>query len=224
MGWVAGGAVAGLESGAVVAGADSGLAGSAAGLAGSSCRLCGWARRRRPGGWGGIGVGLGDELNIEDEVGLGGDGGWAAVFTVGELVGDVEATFAADVHALEAGVPAGDNLARPVGEGDGLATVDGGVELGAVGEPAGVVDGVVTALLGEGASADDDVDVAEGVERLGCAINFGDVGRVVGGVGSGGYGLCCCCRCGGGGCVRWVGGGGVSSLSGWSGSGLWRYW
>ncbi len=69
-----------------------------------------------------------------------------------------------------------------VGEGDGCAAVDGGVELGAVGEPAGVVDGVVLAGLGEGAGADDGVDVAEGVERLGGAYDLGDAGWVVGGV------------------------------------------
>jgi len=73
------------------------------------------------------------------------------------------------VHALEAGVPAGDDLTGSVGEGDGSAAVDGGVELGAVGEPAGVVDGVVLAGLGDGPGADDGIDVAERVERLGGA-------------------------------------------------------
>ncbi len=58
----------------------------------------------------GRGVGLGDEFDVEDEVGFGGDDGRAAGFAVGELVGDEEAALAADVHALKAGVPAGDDL------------------------------------------------------------------------------------------------------------------
>ena len=60
----------------------------------------------------GLGVGLGDEFDVEDEVGLGGDDGRRAAVAVGELVGDEEAALAADVHAVEAGVPAGDDLVR----------------------------------------------------------------------------------------------------------------
>ena len=131
------------------------------------CRRRGWSVR------------LADEFDVEDKVGLGGDDGGTAGFAVGKLVGDEEATLAADVHALEAGIPAGDDLASAVGEGNRSAAVDGGVELGAVGEPGGVVDCVVLALFGEGAGADDGVDVAEGVEGFG---GSGDFGNVRGGV------------------------------------------
>ncbi len=72
------------------------------------------------GSWSGWVVGDGEELEVEDEVGLGGDDGRAAGFAVGELVGDEEATLSADVHAFKAGVPAGDDLVGAVGEGDGL--------------------------------------------------------------------------------------------------------
>ncbi len=88
--------------------------------------------------------------------------GRLAVGAVGELIGDEEAALAADVHAVEAGVPAGDDLVLAVGEGEGLAAVDGGVELGAVGEVAGVVDGVELVRRGELAGADFGVDVVEG--------------------------------------------------------------
>ena len=51
---------------------------------------------------------------------LAGMTGRPAGFAVGELVGDEETTLAAYVHALKAGVPAGDDLVRAVGEGDGF--------------------------------------------------------------------------------------------------------
>lgn len=74
--------------------------------------------------WRGFGlrrsVGLGDELEVEDEVGLGGNDGGTASFAVCELIGDEEATLAADVHALETGVPAWNNAVSAVGEGDGF--------------------------------------------------------------------------------------------------------
>ena len=123
------------------------------------------------------------------------------------------------MHALEAGVPAGNDLAGAVGEGDGRAAVDGGVELGAVGEPACVVDGVILAGFGEWASADDGVDVAEGIERLGGAFDLGDAGWVIGGVCRRRRRLCSCCRCGcgavgGGGCGFFRGGGGLGGCDG----------
>src|SRR6266851_1040724 len=81
---------------------------------------------RRGGGLGlGWGVGYVDQFDVEDEVGFCGDDGWAARLTIGELVGDEEAALASDVHAVEASVPAGDDLAGAVGEGDGGATVHG---------------------------------------------------------------------------------------------------
>ena len=73
------------------------------------------------GAWLGSGllVGLADQLDVEDELGLGRDGR-LALAAVGELIGDEETTLAADVHAVEAGVPAGDDLVLAVGDADGL--------------------------------------------------------------------------------------------------------
>ncbi len=152
----------GLGFGSVWRRGGAGLAAGGAGWRGA------WARSAAHGGRLFVGhlVALGDELNVEDELGLGGDDGRAAGFAVGELVGDEETALATDVHAFEAGVPAFDDAVLAVGEGDGLAAVDGGVKLGAVGEIAGVVDGVVLAGLGEGAGADYGVDVDEGVGGL----------------------------------------------------------
>jgi len=105
------------------------------------------------------------------------------------------------MHALEAGVPARDDLAGSVGKGDGSAAIDGGVELGAIGEPASVVDGVVTALFSERSGTDGYIDVAESVEVLGSALDLGDVGWVVGGVcggfGCGGFRVGCGDACSG---------------------------
>lgn len=178
---------------------------------GRSCWSC---RRLR---WG---VGLAYQLDIEDEVGFRGDSWGTAGFAVGQLPGDEEAAFASYVHALEAAVPAGNDAVDASGEGDGFATgmVVGGVEFGAVGEPAGVADcvepdlrlglaGAQNAGLGEGAGADVGVYVLEGIEGFGEADNFGDVG---GGLGCGG----------GGGVVRGgVGGGGGGGGLGGCGGG-----
>ena len=109
----------------------------------------------------GLGVGLGDKLDIEDQLGLGRDG-VAACGSVGELIGNEEATLAANAHAVKTGVPAGDDLVAAVGDRDGLAAVDGGVELGAVYEVAGVVDGVPLVRCGKFAGADFGVDIVEG--------------------------------------------------------------
>jgi len=111
-------------------------------------------------------------------------------FAVGQLVGDEEASFASDVHALEAGVPAWDDAVGTGGKGDGFAAgmVVGGVELGAVGEPAGVADGVPLDLgvghrgpqntgLGQRAGTDFSVDVLEGIDGFGDADDLRDVRR-----------------------------------------------
>jgi hypothetical protein len=131
---------------------------------------------------------LGYELQVEDKVGFGGDDRGTAGFAVCKLVRDEEATFAPYVHALETGVPAGNDAVAAVGEGDGFfaGVVEGGVKLRTVREPARVVDGVVLAVFGEGAGSDFDVDVLDGVERLGDADNLGDVWRGGGGLRSGG--------------------------------------
>lgn len=162
------------------------------------CRGWRWSRRS---------VGEVDELDVEDQIGLGRDGAFAAIFSVGELVRDVEATLAADAHAGEASVPAGDDAVGTVSEGDGFlaGVIEGGVELGAVGEPTGVLDGVELVRRGEGAGAADDIDIAEGVEGLGSGGDGRNAGRVVG---FGGDRACSGLCSGGGrgvaGCSRWL--------------------
>ena len=134
-----------------------------------SCRSCRSCRGGR-GGWRCLGlrwsVRLCDQFYVEDEVRLGGDDGRAAGFAVGQLIGDEQTALASDVHALKTCVPSHDDAVCAVGEGDRLAArvIEGGVELGAVGKPAGIADGVVLALFGGCACANFDVDVPERVE------------------------------------------------------------
>ena len=145
-----GGGVEGLAAGSA--------GGGVAGLAGVAESL---GRRRGLGLW--LLVALADQFDVEDQLGLGGNAAPRAVRAVGELVRDEEATLAADAHAVEAGVPAGNDVVLAVGEGDGVSPmVDGGVEFGAVGEIAGVVDGVPLVRCSEFAGADLCVDVVEG--------------------------------------------------------------
>ena len=169
----------------------------------------------------------GDELDVEDEVGLGGSDGGAAVFAIGELPGDEEATLATDLHALEAEVPSLDDAVGTddelggcavdhdglvVGAHDGLAVgialggvvIVGGVKLGAVGgEVAGVLDGVELEGSGVSAGADEGVLEAECESGLDDAADVGDDGgnAEVGDDGVG-QGLGCGCGCRGAGLGR----------------------
>src|SRR5699024_12400304 len=82
-----------------------------------------------------------------------------ALGAVAERAGDVETAAAADLHALHALVPAGDDLAHAEPEAQRLAAVPGGVELlaGGVGD-AHVVHVDDVAAAGLLAVADDLVD------------------------------------------------------------------
>jgi hypothetical protein len=127
-------------------------------------------------GWGRGGMGraaaLGDDFDVEDQRGLGGDDGRTSGFSVGELVGDDEAALAADAHAFKAGVPALDDAVLAVLEVDGLlvGVVVGGVEFFAVGEVAGVLDAEVGGGTDELAGAGCGVDV-EQREALGLLVD-----------------------------------------------------
>ena len=125
------------------------------------------------------------------------------------------------MHALKTAVPAGNDTVRADGEGDGFGSgmIVGGVEFGAIGEPACVFDGVPLDLrvglggaedarFSEGTGADEGVDVAERVESFGDANDLGDVGR---GGGAGGCGSVCggCWFCRSG----WFLGGGLGCSS-----------
>lgn len=57
------------------------------------------------------------------------------------MCGDLEFAFAADLHADQALVPAFDDTASADDALEGFAFAVGGIEFGAVGEPAGVVGG-----------------------------------------------------------------------------------
>jgi hypothetical protein len=120
------------------------------------------------------------------------------------LIRDEEATLAAYMHTLKAGVPASDDAVCAVGEGDGLVAVHGGVELRSVEKVSGVVDGVPLLGGGELAGADLGVDPGELIAdrgALGCgdgqSWNLGGEGRQ----GDGAVRCGCCvvsgCRCGG---------------------------
>ena len=91
------------------------------------------------------------------------------------MPGDEEAALAADVHAREAGIPAGDHLVLALlqHEGSVVWVVVGGVELGAVDQIAGVVDGIPLLRSGERARAGLGVNVAkregDGIDAEGLA-------------------------------------------------------
>src|SRR5690606_25289531 len=98
----------------------------------------------------------------EDQGLAGGDDRRGAAVAVGEVGGDLEAATAADLHALHALVPAGDDLADAELEAQRLAAVPGGVELlaGGVGD-ADVVDVHDVAAAGLLALAEDLVGADE---------------------------------------------------------------
>jgi hypothetical protein len=143
---------------------------------GFGCGLC--RGICRIGRWLWLSVGHAYEFDIEDEVGFGGNDRRTPISPVGELIGYEETAFAADVHAFESCVPADNDFLNSVGKGDGFSAgmVVGGVKLGAIGEPAGVADGVPLLRLREGAFADDSVDVFQRVESFGDSRDSWDFG------------------------------------------------
>jgi len=79
------------------------------------------------------------------------------------LIRDEETPLAADAHTIEAGIPARDYLVLAVGDGDWVSArmIVRRVELSAVGQVAGVVDGVPLVRRGQFAGTDFCVDVVE---------------------------------------------------------------
>lgn len=112
-----------------------------------------------------------EQFDIEDEIGLRRNDRRTTGETIGKLPGDEQATDAADVHADESGVPAGNDLMAAEDELKWLTlgklragAVAGGVELCAVGgEPAGVLDGEHHAGCGDGSGAGANLLIAQGV-------------------------------------------------------------
>lgn len=101
------------------------------------------------------------QFDIEDQFGLGRDGA-ASLLAISELVRNKEAAFAADFHAFEAHVPARDHLPPPLHKRERVAAVHRGIELGAVAQPSGVVDGELFAGRRGRAVTGFNVDVAQG--------------------------------------------------------------
>ncbi len=144
---------------------------------------CGWRRgrtlrscrsRRWLGRWG-VRIHLGDQFDVEDQVGF----GWnrsPPSGAVSELPRNEKPALAADVHSVEAFVPAGNHAVRALNEVDRRAAVDGGVEFGAVMQPSGVMDLVLPAGLGQVAGADFVVDVFQGELGLRNPLNTGMFG------------------------------------------------
>src|SRR5262249_10110105 len=94
-----------------------------------------------------------DQLDLEDERRLRRDRGRLTLFAIGKLGGDDQLALAAPLPAGNAFVPALYHLAGAECEVDGLAAIERAVELLAVGERAGIVDGDRLASLRRGPGA-----------------------------------------------------------------------
>src|SRR5271165_2666951 len=81
-----------------------------------------WSRSRRRRRRRGVGVQLGDQFDIEDQVGFGGDRA-ASRCPVGQLPGNEETALAANAHSIEALIPAGDDAMPALDEFKGLAAI-----------------------------------------------------------------------------------------------------
>src|SRR5213078_1213120 len=98
-----------------------------------------------------------EQLHLEGERGVRRDGVSGAVFAIGELRRDGELARAADFHAAQPLFPAVHDLFPAQGELKGVLLFLARIELGSVGEPAGVVHDDVPAGRGGRALADDGV-------------------------------------------------------------------
>src|SRR5262249_2152196 len=85
------------------------------------------------------------ELDVEDQGGIGWNRTGSTARAIAELGRDRQSALAADLHAGHTFVPAGNDLLGTERELEGLAAIDGAVELLALGavvrQPAGVVHG-----------------------------------------------------------------------------------
>src|SRR5437763_1687425 len=81
-----------------------------------------------------------EQLDLEGQLRVGRDDAGRAARPVGQLGRDGQFADAADLHALHALVPALDDLAGAKREAERPAAILAAVELGAVLEPAGVMD------------------------------------------------------------------------------------
>ena len=116
-----------------------------------------------------------DEFDIENQIGLGGNRA-APVDSVRKLVRNEKTAFAANLHSVEAFIPAGNDAMLTLDKVDWSAPINRGVELGAVMQPTSVVNAVLPAQLRRVAGSGSDVNVFEGDERLGNALTTGIFG------------------------------------------------
>src|SRR5687767_422103 len=81
-----------------------------------------------------------EELDLEHQGRVGGNGAREAAWAVGQIRRDGELALAADLHAGDALIPALDHAPGAELELERLAAILAGIELLAVGQPARVVD------------------------------------------------------------------------------------
>src|SRR5574337_277500 len=94
-----------------------------------------------------------EQFHLEHQGGVGRDHTARTPGAITQLRRDGELAAATDLHALHPLVPARDDVAHAQGEGKRVAAVLAGIELGAVGQPAGVMHRDLLAGHGFGAAA-----------------------------------------------------------------------
>src|SRR5712692_7178529 len=107
------------------------------------------------------------QFHVEDQRRIGRDRARKAALAVGQLRRDAQLPLAPDFHSGHAFVPTLDHFAGSQSERERLTGVDGAVELLAAGQPAGVVNLNLLALLRDRPRAYFNVPVFESRRRLG---------------------------------------------------------
>src|ERR1035438_2862191 len=93
------------------------------------------------------------QFHLKDQTRVWRNRAGVAVAAVGEFRRDRQLHLVADLHGGDTKIPAADDLARAKDKSKRLVTIHGAVELFAVGERAGVMDGHEIALFRDRASA-----------------------------------------------------------------------
>lgn len=113
-----------------------------------------------------------EKLDVEEQSAIGGNGA-DGHRTIAHLRRDSKLALATDFHACNAFIPALDDFASAESEGKGLAAVERRIELSAVGEGTGIVDGDL--LAGDGFVSVTDYSVFDlelcGLGHILCSLN-----------------------------------------------------
>jgi len=122
----------------------------------------------------------GEKLDVEDQRGVGRDDAASAARSVAEFRGNAQLAFAADFHPGYTFVPAFDYLAGTELKHEGLAAIDGAIELlGVRGEPAGVMHADRFSGRGGGAGSWFEIPILQaGGGGLALSFNFGGAGII----------------------------------------------